>query len=50
MGFSSLTQAELLAVAKALGDTDFGFTGTEIGQFLAQYGFADTDPTITKYK
>lgn len=50
MKFPNITQAELLVVAKALGDTDFGFTGTEIGQLLAQYGFVDTDPSITKYK
>lgn len=50
MEFPNITQAELVAIAKALGDTDFGFTATEIGQLLLQYGFSDTDPTLTKYK
>lgn len=50
MEFSVLSQAELQAIAKALGDTNFGFTGTEIGQLLPQYGFVDVGPTITKYK
>lgn len=50
MEFPILSQAELQAIAKALGDTNFGFTGTDIGQLLPQYGFVDTDPTITKYK
>ena len=31
MGFPTLLESELLAVSKALGDTEFGFTGTEIG-------------------
>ena len=35
MGFPTLLESELLAVSKALGDTEFGFTGTEIGLLLA---------------
>ena len=27
MGFPTLLESELLAVSKALGDTEFGFTG-----------------------
>lgn len=45
-----MTQAELQAVAKVLGDIVFGFTDTEIGRPLAQYGFVDTDSTIAKHK
>lgn len=37
-------------MAKAMRDTIFGFTGTEIGQLLLQCYFIDTDLTITKYK
>lgn len=36
MGFPTLLESELLAVSKALGDTEFGFTGTEIGLLLPQ--------------
>ena len=49
MKFPELSQAEVLAIAKALADTQFGFTGTELGMLLKQYGFVDTDPTMIKY-
>lgn len=50
MGFPQLSQAEVLAIAKVLGDTEYGFTGTEIGNLLEQYGFKDVSPTMMKYK
>lgn len=45
-----LNQADILAIAKALADTEHGFTGTELSQLIPQCGFIDTDPTMTKYK
>lgn len=48
--FPDLSQAEILAICKALADTEFGFTGTELSMLLKQYGFVDTNPTMTKYK
>lgn len=50
MKFPDLSQADVLAISKALADTDFGFTGTELGLLINQYGFVDTDPSMTKYK
>ena len=50
MKFPELSQAEVLVISKALADTEFGFTGTELGILIKQYGFVDTDPKLTKYK
>lgn len=50
MKFPDLSQADILAISKALADTDFGFTGTELGVLISQYGFVDTNPSLTKYK
>lgn len=46
MGFPTLLESELLAVSKALGDTEFGFTGTEIGLLLSECGLKDIDSKI----
>lgn len=37
-------------ISSALGDTDNGLTGSEIGKFLKEVGIEDTDPSITKWK
>ena len=50
MPLPPLQQADILLVAKALADTDFGFTGTELALLIQQCRFVDTDPTMTKYK
>lgn len=50
MGFPTLLESELLAVSKALGDTEFGFTGTEIGLLLSECGLKDIDSKNTKYR
>lgn len=50
MGFPTLLESELLAVSKVLGDTEFGFTGTEIGLLLSECGLKDIDSKNTKYK
>ena len=42
--------ATLEGIAKALGDTVDGLSGTEIGHFLAQCGVLDQLPTGTKWK
>jgi len=41
---------QLESLARALGHTDTGLSGTEIGQFLKQAGITDTDPGITKWQ
>lgn len=50
MQLPRLGQSEIELIARALADTTFGFTGTELGMYIPQYGFKDTDPTITKHK
>ncbi len=40
----------LEAIAKVLGNTDNGLTGTEIGHILRQINVSDPTPNITKWK
>jgi uncharacterized protein (TIGR02391 family) len=42
------TQAQLEAIAGALGDTSDGLTGSEIAHLLATCSVVDVDPTLTK--
>jgi hypothetical protein len=42
------SQAQLESIAAALGDTEDGLTGTEIGHLLTTCGMADPDPQLTK--
>ncbi len=42
------SQEQLQAIADALGDTDEGLTGSEIGHLLQSSHIGDTDPTLTK--
>ena len=44
----TFTQSQLQASADALGDADYGLTGSEIGPLLATVKIVDTDPQITK--
>jgi hypothetical protein len=44
----TFTQTQLQAIADALGHTDEGLTGTEIGHLLATARIDDVDPTLTK--
>ncbi len=44
------TQAQLEAIADALGDTADGLTGSEIGHLLATSRMGDIDPSLTKRK
>jgi uncharacterized protein (TIGR02391 family) len=43
------TASQLEALAKALGHTDEGLSGSEIGQILAQAGIGDHNPAATKW-
>lgn len=40
----------LEAIARVIGDTDNGFTGTEIQRYLADCRISDVDPSNTKWK
>ncbi len=42
------SQIEAESIADALGDTDIGLTGTEIGHILNTLNMSDPDPAITK--
>ena len=44
------TPAALEALCKALGDTDAGLVGSEIGQLLGQSRIVDIDPSATKWR
>jgi uncharacterized protein (TIGR02391 family) len=45
---ASFTQAQLQAIADALGDTNDGLTGTEIAHLLSTCGIADVAVDVTK--
>ncbi len=42
--------SELESIAKIIGDTNDGLTGTEIGQMLKLASIVDTEPSITKWR
>lgn len=44
------SEEQLEAIAKVLGETDSGLTGSEIGHVLAKSRIEDTDPAATKWK
>lgn len=44
------SQSDLEAIAKALGDTSEGLTGSEIGHILASLRMADPNPDLTKWR
>lgn len=46
--FESFDEPTLRAICNALGETDTGLTGSEIGQLLSASNIEDVDPTITK--
>lgn len=43
-------QAVLEGICRAIGDTNTGLTGTQIGAYLAQEHISDVDPLNTKWK
>lgn len=48
--FPPIEGGTLEGLAKILGDTDFGLTGTELSRFIPEAGLVDTDPSLTKWK
>lgn len=47
---ATFNQIEVESIANALGDTDFGLSGSEIGHILHTLNMADPDPTLSKRK
>jgi uncharacterized protein (TIGR02391 family) len=47
---SKISQHHLEALARVVGDTSGGLTGTQIGSLLRQCKIEDVEPTITKWK
>ena len=43
-------QPVLEGICRAIGDTNTGLTGTQIGAYLAQEHISDVDPLNTKWK
>lgn len=50
MQLPPLEQSDILPIAKALADTEFGFKGSELALLIPQCRFVDIDPNNTKYK
>lgn len=48
--YDPMSGSVLEGVARALGDTEMGLTGTEIGRLLQEVGVDDTSPTLTKWQ
>ena len=50
MAFPRLTPNQIEQIARIMGDTSYGFTGSELGHRLAQCHMDDPDPLLTKWK
>jgi uncharacterized protein (TIGR02391 family) len=50
MTFPKLTPSQIEQIARILGETGDGFSGSEIGHHLAQCQMKDPDPGLTKWK
>lgn len=50
MGLKKIDLGMLQSISKILGDTDSGFTGTEITDLLSECNIADLNPSYTKWK
>lgn len=50
MALPQLTANQIEQIANIMGDTNAGFTGSELGHLLAQCRMADPDPDLTKRK
>lgn len=50
MALLQLTSNQIEQIANIMGDTNAGFTGSELGHLLAQCRMADPDPGLTKRK
>ena len=47
MGLPELTETQIEQIARIIGDTQGGLTGSEIGRFLAQCQMEDPDPEMS---
>lgn len=50
MSFPQLTPPQIERIAQVLGDTEKGYTGSELGHHLDQCRIKDIDPNLTKWK
>lgn len=50
MALPQLTPNQIEQIAHIMGDTNTGFTGSELGHLLAQCHIDDPDPGLTKWK
>ena len=50
MTLQQLTPNQIEQIARIIGDTSTGFTGSELGHLLAQCRMNDPDPGLTKWK
>ena len=50
MAMPNLTKPQIEQIARILGDTNNGYTGSEIGHLLMQCNMQDMDPGLTKWK
>lgn len=48
--FSPIDGGTLEGIARILGNTEYGLTGTELSRFIPEAGLNDIDPTNTKWK
>jgi len=48
--FNPIESGTLEGLAKILGDTEQGLTGTELSKFIPESGLTDIDPSNTKWK
>lgn len=50
MSFPQLSYTQIEQIARILGDTETGFTGSEIGHLLSIFGMQDVTPSLTKWR
>lgn len=50
MAMPKLTPNQIEQISHIMGDTGYGFTGSELGHLLAQCRMDDPDPGLTKWK
>lgn len=48
--FNPIDGGTLEGIARVLGNTEFGLSGTELARFIPEAGLKDIDPTNTKWK
>ena len=50
MNFPQLSNTQIEQIARILGDTENGYTGSEIGHLLSMNGIQDVSPLLTKWR